>query len=159
MESIRRCFVCVRKRHKSHSPAIKATTLVIQECAGCIFPVSIYPLFSAHFVVLSSHSNFLLHTCPKGEWTLFFPLSTLVFPSVFVSHFPIMLAICPLFFLLLPFLPFFPLLPPSALLRLQGCMVVPFVKAPSHCKRMSLSHRKQSAFIMSYLLRPPQQQS
>lgn len=48
---------------------------------------------------------------------------------------------------------------PSVPLRRRGCTKPPLLKAPSHCKRMSLSHRKQSAFIMSYLPGPRWQQS
>lgn len=57
------------------------------------------------------------------------------------------------------FLPFFFSRLPSVPLRRRGCTKPPLLKAPSHCKRMSLSHRKQSAFIMSYLPGPPWQQS
>lgn len=43
----------VREKHKSHSPAIKAARLETWECAECIFSISVSPLFSAHFVVMS----------------------------------------------------------------------------------------------------------
>lgn len=62
--------LCVRGKHKSHSPAIKATRLETWECAVCIFSISISPLFSAHFVLLShsSHSAFFIPaTCLKGK--------------------------------------------------------------------------------------------
>lgn len=63
--------LCVREKHKSHSPAIKATRLETRECAGCIF-LLLSPLCSlltlcyvfSHF----SHFNFfLLTTCLRGK--------------------------------------------------------------------------------------------
>lgn len=132
----------------------------------------------------SSHSNFFpLTTCPKGKmdssrrhshitprlWFVCVTVSSCISsPSslsllplhwhFFNSHF------CTIFSspCLLSSLSFFPL-PPSppsfSAPQTKGCVPLPLSKAPSHCKRMSLSHRKQSAFIMSYLRGPPRQQS
>lgn len=122
----------------------------------------------------SPHSNlFLLTTCLKEKWTLCRSDTRLQlrFPCVVVSssvslisthssapHFLCYIGTFSFLFLsffISLFLSFFLSLHPS---QSKGCMPLPLVKAPSHCKRMSLSHCKQSAFIMSYLPGPPQQQ-
>lgn len=57
------------------------------------------------------------------------------------------------------FLYFFAFVSSSFPLRRKGCVPLPLTETPSHCKRMSLSHGKQSAFIMPYQRRPPSRSS
>lgn len=71
---------------------------------------------------------------PSLRLSLSFPLSSLSFPFLFTS---------PLYFLSLP-------LSHLSLSLSQGCKVWPVTQALTHSKLMSLSHHKQSAFIMSY---------
>lgn len=171
----------VRGKHKSHSPAIKAARLETWECAECIFSISSSPLFSAH----SSCSGFFVPaTCLKGEMDSSYCCLNI---SLF-SHCPRVLLymhycyahVCSsllcvsllrlnwnlvlFFFRRLSFHFFVVLVPlplPASFLSssTQGCTALLLMQAPSHCKRMSLSHCKQSAFIMSYLPGPPWQQS
>lgn len=82
--------LCVREKHKSHSPAIKATRLETRECAECIFSISISPLFSAHFVVMSFLTP-LIPVAPyylsKGKkWTLLNAILTSACNCVFLCH-------------------------------------------------------------------------
>lgn len=44
-------------------------------------------------------------------------------------------------------------------LRRKGYVALPLTETPAHCKRMSLSHGKQSAFIMPYQRGPPSRSS
>ncbi len=68
--------LCVREKHKSHSPAIKAARLETRECAECIFSSSISALFSSHFVVMSFLTplipiSYSLLPVWREKWTLF----------------------------------------------------------------------------------------
>lgn len=154
--------VYVREKHKSQSSVMKAARLETQERAECIFSFFISPLFSPHPGVLShfSHSRFFLFTTYlKGKMDCtailshtfllhehYYPHTLLPLISTFYTFF--LSFGCPHF------------LPPSPYSsQSEGCMALSLLETPSHCKRMSLSQRKQSAFIMSYLPGPPWQQS
>lgn len=141
MENIRRGFVCVSE-HKSHSHAIKAARLASHQDV-------LKPFFPCLFVLRSLCCPFsLLHTCLKGKNGL-----SLVFcPFHHSSHLHEWSDI------IYSFIP--PPVPAFALSSLPTVKVArrrPLAKTPSHCKRMRLSRRKQSAFIMSYLPGPPRQ--
>lgn len=141
--------VCQRGQ-KSHSHVIKAAWLETQECIEYLRVISISPLFSSlsTFLFLKGNKHFCHSALLQGH-TFLTPLHHIHMTNTkFLQHsfsFPLFLSsLC---------------FPPYHSSRTKGCMALPLVKAPSHCKRMSLSHCKQSAFIMSYLPRPPWQQS
>lgn len=156
--------VCVRGKHKSQSSAMKAARLETQECAECIFSPSLSPLFSPHPVVLSyfSHSRFFLFTIflkGKMDSSAILSHTCLLYEHYFphthssASHFYFLHSLS----FPLAVLTFSSPSPYSS--QSKGCMALHLLETPSHCKRMSLSQRKQSAFIMSYLPGPPWQQS
>lgn len=146
MESIRRAFVCVSEQ-KFHSHLIKAARLVTHQDALNTFLLCLCsPLSLLSFLVPPS----LLPTCLKGKMDSSSSAhsSTLCPTSHLHEWNDIIYSSSP------------PLLPPSLSLLpplSKGCAPAPLAKTPSHCKRMSLSQRKQSAFIMSYLPGPPWQ--
>lgn len=136
--------LCVREKHKSYSQAIKATRLETRKYAGCIF---LSPSLLCSLSFLSFVSSLL--PALREEWTLRFWYQTAA-RFLFVSQ-------CPLTHTLFQFVLYF--LPPALTLHIflpliqspPDCTAFPLAKTTSHCKRMSLSHSKQSAFIMSYL--------
>lgn len=161
-------FVCASERgkHKSRSRAITAARLETRECDECVLSIAISPLFSAHFVVLP-----LLTPC------LAVCLSKRRGGGVLWCHYPVTAphsstSYCrernrqrtppsplPLLNSLLSFFFFFAFVSLSFPLRRKGCVALPLTETPSHCKRMSLSHGKQSAFIMPYQRGPPSRSS
>lgn len=144
MENIRRGFVCVSE-HKSHSQAIKAARLVThQDVLNTFFLSLCSPLALLSFLTPPS----LLHTCLKGKKMDSPPSAHSTTHLICMNG---AISFTPLF---LPRSCLHALLPPLS----KGCTPAPLAETPSHCKRMSLSQRKQSAFIMSYLPGPPWQQ-
>lgn len=145
MESIRRGFVCMSEQ-KFHSYLIKAARVVTHQdvlntffsvfvlhwlcCLSSLLPLSFPPVWREKWIplLLLIPPYFALHLICMNGTILFTP--------------PILSCCCR-----------HSLLPPLS----KVCALVPLAKTPSHCKRMSLSQRKQSAFIMSYLPGPPWQ--
>lgn len=137
------CYVLF---HSSHSNVSLPTTCLkvkmdsslrysdirMQLCFFCVTVSSSMSIISSVFLTPVSISSIKLAFLNSHFYTLF--------SSSFVT------------------LTFFFLLSSSSPSQTKGCMALPLVKAPFHCKRMSLSHRKQSAFIMSYLPGLPRQQ-
>lgn len=164
-------FVCVSERgkHKSRSRAITAARLETRQCDECVLSITISPLFSALFVVLPFLTPRLAVCLSKrrgrGDGL----------PAVMVSlscHGASLLYVLllrteptknppsppPLLNSLLSFF-FFAFVSLSFPLRRKGRVALPLTGTPSHCKRMSLSHGKQSAFIMPYQRGPPSRSS
>lgn len=136
--------------------------------------VSISSLFFAYVVVVVFFCVFLLlllwvlspHSLPEGVnglFAIFFFFGDIASPSVNIISAHLSLALSLISSVILPlclhFLSFFFFPFSCSPSQTEGRTALPLLKAPSHCKRMSLSHCKQSAFIISYLLRPPRQQS
>lgn len=125
-------------------------------CCCCFFLCVPAPL------TLGSFSSF---PAWRGKWTLrhFFFFGDIASPSVNIISAHLSLALSLISSVILPlclhFLSFFFFPFSCSPSQTEGRTALPLLKAPSHCKRMSLSHCKQSAFIISYLLRPPRQQS
>lgn len=143
MESIRPGFVCMSE-HKFRSHLIKVARLVTHQDALNTFLLS---LFSAGFVVLPRSSLSPSHLSEGRNGFLLFhsflhTLHLICMNGRRLATPPVLPCCC-----LRSLLP-----PPS-----KGCAPAPLANTPSHCKRMSLSQRKQSAFIMSYLPGPPWQ--
>lgn len=142
---------CYVLSHSSHSNFFLLTTRLKgkMDSSHCHSHIRLYFRFfcvrvSSWMSIISTHWS-LLHFCRS------FPVLHCI-TSHFYTLFSSSSVVYTFFFSFL--LSFF-----SLPLRLRVARHCPLVKAPSHCKRMSLSHRKQSAFIMSYLPGPPRQQS
>lgn len=163
MESIGRkggrgvvAFVCASERgkHKSRSRAITAARLETRECDECVLSIAISPLFCAHFVVLPLLTPRLAVCLSKRSG------GGGMDSRLLRCHYPVTAphsstAANGTQRNATPYFLYFAFVSLSFPLRWKGCVALPRTDTPSHCKRMSLSQGKQSAFIMPYQRGPP----
>lgn len=136
---------CLHVRAEIPQPPDKSYK--ISNTSGCAEYISSVSLFSAVFVVLPRSSLSPSHLSEGKNGFLLFCSFLHTLPHILCMNGTIFTP---------PVLPcscLHSLLPPLS----KGCAPAPLAKTPSHCKRMSLSQRKQSAFIMCYLPGPPWQ--